>query len=104
MIDNNALGDRLNSVRKGGPIPKPSSNPVVNLKNNMNPSQASKFMSYKNFFIQEGYKIFNISVASILYGYGIASIFSLERNFIEIFGMGFIFNHFLSILLKILNK
>ena len=105
MINHNALRDRLIAVRHGQPIPEPplAVNPATN---HPNPSKLKKqqMLNYKQFFINEGYKFINVLAASVLYGYGIRAIFSTGWDFIGTLGVGFLLNHTLTILLKLLKK
>ena len=103
MINHNSLQDRLNAVRSGNPIPKPPMQPIINLQEqpilqNQTP------LSYKQFIISEGYKLFNVLATSALYGYGLRALFSTEWNFIGTLGVGFLLNHTLTILLKLFHK
>lgn len=104
MINHNALRDRLIAVRHGQPIPEPplAINQATNPQNPAKPNQ--QMLNYKQFFINEGYKFINVLAASVLYGYGIMAIFSTEWNFIGTLGVGFLLNHTLTILLKLLKK
>jgi hypothetical protein len=113
MISHNSLENRLNAIREGKEIP-PTENPNASIKpNNVKPSPEEykppplpqvKNVALKNFLLSEGYKIFGVLSASILYGYGIRSIFSSSWDFIGTLGIGFILNHFLTIMLKLLKK
>jgi hypothetical protein len=98
MISHNSLQDRLTAVRDGKPIPKPPMSQKVEIKPS-NAPQAST-VTYKQFFISEGYKLFNVMATSALYGFGIKTIFSQTWDFIGILGVGFLLNHFLTIILK----
>jgi len=99
MIKHNSLEERLNAVKLGNPIPLPPMMPEVNFQ--QYPSAAPiKPMTSKQFFISEGYKVFNVMSASILYGFGVKAIFSTDWSFMGILGVGFLLNHALTILLK----
>jgi hypothetical protein len=99
MIKHNSLEERLNAVKLGNPIPQP---PLQSEVNFLQPGQSTtiKPMTYKQFFIHEGYKLFSVMSASILYGFGIKALFSTDWNFFGILGVGFLLNHVLTILLK----
>lgn len=99
MIKHSSLEERLNAVKSGDPIPQPPMQPEANLQQ---PQQSPllKPMTIKQFFITEGYKVFNIMAASALYGFGIQAIFSTDWSFIGALGVGFLLNHALTILLK----
>ena len=98
MIEHNSLQDRLNAVKSGKPIPKP---PMPKLK--PAPSmiqQGPTVLTYRQFFVNEGYKLFNVISASILYGFGLNAIFRADWDFLGILGVGFLLNHGLTILMK----
>ncbi len=99
MIKHSSLEERLNAVKLGKPVPQPPLQPVVNLQQ---PQQTptTKPITYKQFFINEGYKLLNVIAASVLYGFGIQALFSTDWGFMGVLGVGFLLNHFLTILLK----
>jgi len=102
MIKHNALEDRLNAVRTGKPIPEEPAH--FDIKPNIQSSNTPKVLTYQQFFISEGYKLFNVLATSVLYGYGLRTIFSQDWAFIGTLGVGFLLNHFLTIILKLLKK
>jgi hypothetical protein len=105
MLPHKSLEDRLNAVKNGKPIPNPpvAEKPLIN--NEQVPQQQfQQIMSLKQFFFSEGYKIFNVLSSSILYGYGIRTIFSQDWNFIGSLGVGFLLNHALTFTLKLIRK
>jgi hypothetical protein len=102
MINHNALRDRLTAVRHGQPIPPPPM--AANEVQNTPKLPTNPMLSYKQFFVNEGYKFINVLAASVLYGYGIRAIFSTPWDFIGTLGVGFLLNHTLTILLKLLKK
>ena len=99
MINHNALQNRLQAVKDGKPIPEP---PLA--QQSMVKPPAPQTIALRQFFITEAYKFFNVIAASVLYGYGIKAIFSTDWNFMGILGVGFLLNHSLTILLKLLKK
>jgi hypothetical protein len=103
MIKHNALEDRLNAVREGKPIPKTPAQFEINSFGN-DQSQIHKIVTLKHFFISEAYKLFNVLATSALYGFGLKAIFSTDWAFIGTLGVGFLLNHSLTILLKLLKK
>lgn len=103
MIKHSSLEERLNAVKKGEPIPAPPVHTEVNLQQ-QKPISNPAPVSYKNFFISEGYKVFNVMSASILYGFGLKALFSTDWKFMGILGVGFLLNHTLTILLKLFKK
>lgn len=104
MIKHNSLEERLNAVKTGEPIPKPPVQQEMNLIQNPQHQQVHKPLTYTQFFINEGYKLFNVMAASILYGYGIKTLVSADWAFIGTLGVGFLLNHALTILLKLFKK
>ena len=103
MIAHNSLGERLNAIKNGKPIPEPPKQSEINFPDFQIPP-FHKTISYKQFFVSEGYKLFNVMGASILYGFGIKALFSMDWNFLGILGVGFLLNHALTILLKLFKK
>lgn len=103
MIKHNSLEDRLTAVIKGEKIPDPPlpPKPKAEVKNQ---SPQTQFITYKQFFINEGYKTFNVMLASMLYGFGLKAIFSTDWSFIGMLGVGFLLNHFLTITLKLFKR
>ena len=102
MINHNALEDRLTAVRRGEEIPEPPLPPRP--KKVEKEVQKTNFITYKQFFINEGYKTFNVLATSLLYGFGIDAIFSAGWNFAGILGVGFLLNHFLTLSLKLFKR
>ena len=104
MIPHKSLEDRLNAVKNGKQIPKPPmpEKPIINNQAIQQPVQT--ILTVKQFLFNEGYKVFNVLSASILYGFGLKAIFSTEWNFLGTLGVGFLLNHSLTILLKLLRK
>lgn len=100
MINHNALEDRLTAVKDGKEIPNPPLPPKAEKKEAPKPN----FITYKQFFISEGYKTFNVLVTSMLYGFGIDAIFSTNWSFLGILGTGFLLNHFLTLSLKLFKR
>lgn len=103
MINHNSLEERLNAVKLGQPIPESPVSPEMNFSNPQS-TNTLKPLTYKQFLISEGYKLFNVMAASVLYGFGIKAIFSADWSFIGALGVGFLLNHSLTILLKLFNK
>ena len=52
--------------------------------------------SLKQRLITEIITLLNISIVSVLYGYGIRGILSLDWNFLESMGIGLIISHIIS--------
>jgi hypothetical protein len=103
MINHNALENRLNAVREGKPIPPVEPQIQINHQGQVI-SQVHKEISYKEFLIQESYKLFNVLATSALYGFGLKAIFSTSWSFVGLLGVGFLLNHILTIFLKLFHK
>lgn len=103
MIKHSSLEERLNAVKKGDPIPSPPMQPEMNLQQ-QKPTNIPTPVPYKNFFISEGYKLFNVMAASTLYGFGLKALFSADWKFMGVLGVGFLLNHTLTILLKLFKR
>ncbi len=98
MIKDNLLENRLNAVKHGKTIPTPP-------KQKVNPVNTNTMQKTTNrFFATEIYKLFQVIVTSLLYGFGIDAIFSTEWSIIQILGVGLIANHTIFNLLSILSK
>ena len=104
MINHNALEDRLAAVKSGQNIPDPPLPPKPMTDNTKEAVQNQNYITYKQFFISEGYKTFNVLATSMLYGFGLKAIFSTGWGFAGLLGAGFLLNHFLTIILKLFKK
>ena len=108
MKNHHSLAARLNSIKQGDPIPDPPASYDSHLdrfnRDLDRKLSAQEIISTKNFLISEGYKLFNVLSVSILYGFGIKSLFSADWSFMGILGVGFLLNHSLTILLKLFKK
>ncbi len=96
MIKDNSLGDRLNAVKKGKPLPSPTQ-PMLSPQ-----YQTQQKLTLKNFLISKGINMLDMFLASFLYGFAIKTIFSLEWSIFASFAVGFLFNHAISIFPRIL--
>jgi len=103
MISHNSLEERLSAVRSGKPIPSPPLPPKPYYEPNKEVVNQTG-MTYKQFFINEGYKIFGVLSTSLIYGFGLKAIFSTDWKFTSILGVGFLLNHFLTIILKLSKR
>lgn len=103
MIKHNALEDRLNAVREGKPIP-PVPTPIEIIHPEQDKPKTASPIYHKEFLISESYKLFNVLATSLLYGFGINAIFSTDWSFMGSWGVGFLLNHSLTIILKLLKK
>ena len=98
MLHDSALQDRLNAVKEGKPIPQPPREEVTPQV------KGPRMLTPKEFFINEGYKTFQVLTTSILYGFGINAIFAQDWNFMSLFGVGLIFNHLFSNSISLISK
>ena len=101
MINHDALEARLTAVKLGEKIPDPPLPPKPKVEKEV---QKPQFITYKQFFINEGYKTFNVLVTSMLYGFGIKALFSTDWTFAGLLGVGFLLNHFLTLSLKLFKR
>ncbi len=107
MIKDNLLEKRLNAVKEGKPIPEVDNkeNSLVNKKEDL---LNKKETSLKIKAINEVYKLLQTLASSMLYGIGFDALLATEWSFIQMFGVGLLFNHtvfyILSNLLKLFKK
>lgn len=104
MINDNSLGDRLNAVKNGKPIPQP---PVPQLQpmltqqaptvQEQKPTPSIKQQIYARLI-----SMTDSFLASLLYGYAIKTILSLDWSVFAAFTVGFLFNHAISVFPKVL--
>ena len=85
MLNDNSLGERLNAVKTGKPIPVSPMQPNVQYR--------QYAASFWNFLLSKGLRTLDIFAASFLYGYGIRTVFSLDWSFIGALAVGFLLNH-----------
>lgn len=98
MIANNALEKRLNAVMKGqkpiiSELPY-EFNDIEKIENIL------EFIPEENNILKNIWKSIDVILASILYGYAFSGLLNLEWRFLEIAGLGFMFNYSISILPK----
>lgn len=98
MINDKSLENHLNSVKEGKEIPKPI-NPeykwapqIPGEKSNPNVKSEIFLDLYRSLG-----KILSVLIISLLYGYGIDALSGQDWNFLQIFGIGIIFNHSISV-------
>ena len=87
MLNDNSLGERLNAVKQGKPVPKPPMQP------NVHPSQYNKAMSFWSFLLGKTFHAIDVFAASFLYGFAIKTIFSFDWTLLGALAVGFIINH-----------
>lgn len=104
MINHSALEERLTAITKIEQVPEPPLPPASKNEVHPQPQQSQAFITYKQFFINEGYKTFNVLATSMLYGFGVRAIFAKDWNFIGLLGAGFLLNHFLTLSLKLFKR
>lgn len=102
MLPNNSLEKRLNTIKNGQPAPNPPSD--VKIKHNTaKPITNIKLINKQTILNSSVALLINLS-ASLLYGFGIETIFNKSWAFMGILGVGFIINQVITIILKLFNK
>jgi len=96
MLNDHSLGDRLNAVKNGEPIPAPpmQSQSVMNLQQQA-PQQTKP--SFKNFLISKAFTTVDVFAASFLYGYALKMIFGTDWTLLGALAVGFLANHAITI-------
>jgi len=92
MINDNSLGERLNAVKLGKPIPKPPMQPNVSYPQDFQP-QPPLWATIASNLIQSS----GVAIASLLYGLAIKTIFVLDWGFFGCLAVGFILNHAITV-------
>lgn len=92
MLNDNSLGDRLNAVKEGKPVPKL---PTQSLYPNI-PQDIAK-PSSRVVWLGKSIQLFDISLVSFLYGFAIKTILFLDWSLIGVFAVGFLMNSILTI-------
>jgi len=87
MLNDNSLGERLNAVKQGKPVPAPPMQPRV-----PHPQQ-NQTMSFWAFMLGKTFHVVDVFAASFLYGFAIKTIFSLDWTIIGALAVGFMINH-----------
>ena len=96
MLSDNLLENRLNAVKKCQPIPKPITPTLGKLL-----IQYQK-ASIKDILISKFLFLFDIFIASFLYGLAISTVFSLNWDFLGCLAVGFLLNHVITVFPRIL--
>ena len=103
MINDNSLGDRLNAVKYGQPIPNPQNKEqTVIMKKNEDNYQVSNKSSDYAFLIPKIINLIDVLFASFLYGYAFKTLFNVDWDILGILSVGFIFSHAISVFPRIL--
>jgi len=99
MLNDNSLGDRLNAVKNGKPIPVPPMQPQS--VHDINPQQfvpaPQSRVSLKQFLITKSLTMVDILLASFLYGFAVKTIFGFDWSILGAFSVGFLINHAVTI-------
>jgi len=105
MINNDSLGDRLNAVKRGKPLPPPPQQPMYvppqAMPTQQTPSNQSEH-TVKFYFLSKLFVVLDSGIASLLYGIAIKAIFNLDWSLFEAFAVGFLLNHAISIFPRVL--
>lgn len=102
MINDKALANRLNAVKKGKEIPKSTGeqNPLLakpSAGSNEEIFEVEENYSVKSLFLSSFVNISEIAIMSFLYGFGIQTILEKDWSLLGIFGVGFILNQLISL-------
>jgi hypothetical protein len=101
MLNDHSLGDRLNAVKNGKPIPEPPMQPQTVM--NFQQPQPSQKPSLKNFLISKAISTVDVFAASFLYGYALKTVFGMDWNLLGALAVGFLINHAVTIWPKIIK-
>jgi hypothetical protein len=106
MLNDNSLGDRLNAVKQGKPIPKPPMQPqsVEDLQPQRQQVPVQRTISLKAFLLNKLFTTADVFAASFLYGFGIKTIFGLDWTLFGALAVGFLFNHAITIFPKVIKN
>lgn len=102
MINDKNLENRLNAVKDGIEIPIPEQTlSYVNVENNeidqqLNIEKKIHNISLKQRILTEIIIFFNTLLVSMLYGYGVKGLLTMNWNFLESMGIGLIISHLIS--------
>jgi len=96
MLNDNSLSERLNAVRNGNPLPKPSMHPQSLF------SIAPPKVAFNMFIITKGLNMLDTFIASFFYGFAIKTIFALDWSWFGAFCVGFLMNHVISLFPRVL--
>ena len=106
MLSNDSLGDRLNALKQGKPLPPPPAQQSFlpphqqqQLQQNL-PNQPN--IDLKTRVLSKSFLIFDSLLASFLYGIALKAIFVTDWNLFSSFAVGFLLNHAISIFPRIL--
>ena len=97
MIKNSSLANRLNAVKAGKEIPKPVIENQIPLTGipMMNQEQlyeVPEFPSMRSMLLSSLIGFGEISIMSLLYGFGLMTLFSKDWNILGILGVGLLAN------------
>jgi len=99
MINDNLLGDRLNAVKQGKPVPQPvlqSQTMITPQPNQPTPVPLKQQLITRYLMMADTF------AASFLYGFALKTIFSTDWNVLGVFAVGFLLNHVICIFPKFL--
>ena len=97
MLNDNSLGERLNAVKQGKPVPTPPMQP------NVQPQHLNKRASFWAFVLSKSFHTFDVFAASFLYGFAVKTIFALDWSFIGALAVGFLINHAITLWPKLIR-
>ena len=93
MIKHDSLSNRINAVKNGKNIPEPpkSDHSINNELNKNIKSRSNKNM--RTVVFGEIYKVLSVLLTSLLYGYGLKSLFAQHWTLLGTLGVGLLLNH-----------
>jgi hypothetical protein len=100
MIQNKALANRLNAVRKGESIPQPINEDknFPNAESVEQKFQVPEFPSVQHLLLSSLLTFGEIAIMSFLYGFGIKVLFSQNWGILGILGVGLLVNQIFSLI------
>jgi hypothetical protein len=112
MIKDRALGDRLNAVKSGKEIPKPTNDDKQIITGQPISAEQEQFYevpeypSFSTMALSSIVTLAEITFMSVFYGFGIETILSKDWSFLGLFGVGLLVNQLVSLVskLKLFNQ
>lgn len=101
MLNDNSLGERLNAVKSGKPIPEPPMQP-----NNAFPTYPPQGtpISLWTYIISQIVQMTGVFLASFLYGIAIKTLFAMDWNYLGCLAVGFLVNHAITVWPRVIKN
>lgn len=96
MLNDNSLGDRLNAIKRGNPVPRPPVQPK-NRVTQEKPPEPIKVNPLKAQLVTKAVHTLETLLVSMLYGFAIETVLSMDWTFIGALSVGFLLNHAISV-------